>query len=114
MTSMQLAELESDERLALVSLSRVVVRADGAVSPTEGGAIKRIALALGDANYRDLFGKAVEYFPDEASLRPFLATIARQEARALIFQTVLELAASDAISPEEGPLLAWLEETWSI
>lgn len=114
MTSMQLSDLEPDEQLALVCLSRVIVRADGTVSPTEGGAIRRIAMALGDAHYRDLFGKAVEYFPDEASLRPFLVTIQRQEARALIFHTVLELAASDVISPEEGPLLAWLEETWNI
>jgi uncharacterized tellurite resistance protein B-like protein len=111
---MQLNELDSDEQLALVSLSRVVVRADGAVSPKEGLAIKRIAQALGEATYRALFAQAAELFPDEAQLRPFLATIERQEARALIFQTVLDLAAADEISPEEGPLMAWLEETWTI
>jgi len=114
MGSMQLTDLEPDERLALVSLSRVVAHADGAVSPTEGRAIKRVAGALGEATFRELFSQAVEYFPDEAALRPFLATIERQEARALIFQTILELAAADEISDEEAPLVAWLEETWKI
>jgi uncharacterized tellurite resistance protein B-like protein len=111
---MQLADLDPDEQLALVCLSRVVARADGTVSPTEGRAIKRIAAALGEAKFRELFAQAAEYFPDEAALRPFLSTIQRQEARALIFQTVLALAASDQISEEEGPLMAWLEETWAI
>jgi uncharacterized tellurite resistance protein B-like protein len=111
---MEIADLEGDERLALVCLSRTVARADGTVSPTEGNAIKKIAAALGEASFRGLFAQAAEYFPDEASLRPFLATIERQEARALIFQTILDLAAADQISEEEGPLLAWLEETWKI
>jgi uncharacterized tellurite resistance protein B-like protein len=114
MTPMQLSELSSDEKLALVSLTRVIARADGAVSPAEGKAIKRIALAIGEATFRDLFAEAAELFPDESQLRPFLATIERQEARALIFQTIVDLAASDAISTEEGPLMAWLEETWAI
>jgi hypothetical protein len=114
MAAMNLADLDGDERLALVSLSRVIARADGAVSKTEGLAIKRMAQALGEAAYRELFTQAAEYFPDEAALRPFLATIERQEARALIFQTILDLAAGDQIAEEEGPLLAWLEETWKI
>src|SRR5262249_37623046 len=111
MTSMQLTDLDSDERLALVSFSRVIARADGTVSPTEGRTVKRVRQARGGASFRERFAQAAEFFPDEAALRPFLAGIQRQEARALIFQTVLELAASDEISPEEGPLVAWLEET---
>ena len=111
---MQPTDLSSDEQLALVALSRVVARADGTVSPTEGKAIKRIAAALGEATFRELFAQAAELFPDEAQLRPFLQTIERQDARALIFETILGLAASDEIAEEEGPLVAWLEETWAI
>jgi tellurite resistance protein len=88
MTFMQLSDLELDERLALVALSRAVARADGMVSPSEGRTIARIALALGEATYRDLFAQAVEAFPDEASLRRFLESLARPEARALVFQTI--------------------------
>jgi hypothetical protein len=111
---MQLTDLDSDERLALVALGRVVVRADGTVSPTEGKAIKTIAAALGEAAFRELFAQAAELFPGEGQLRPFLATVERQGARELIFDTILTLAAADEISEEEGPLLAWLEETWKI
>jgi uncharacterized tellurite resistance protein B-like protein len=111
---MQLTDLDPDERLALVSLSRVVVRVDGAVSPSEGQSIKRLAVELGEATYRELFAQAAELFPDEAQLRPFLATIERQEARNLIFDTILQLAAADEITAEEGSLVAWLEESWNI
>jgi hypothetical protein len=114
MASMQLTDLQFDERLALVALSRAVARADGVVSPSEGRTIARIALELGEATYRDLFGRAVESFPDEAALERFLASIQRQEGAGLVFQTILELAAVDEISADEAPLLAWLEEAWSI
>jgi len=111
---MQPKDLDSDERLALVALTRVVARADGAVSASEGQAIKRIAGALGEATFRELFAQAAELFPDEAQLRPFLQTIERQEARTLIFDTILALSVADEIAEQEGELLAWLEETWKI
>jgi hypothetical protein len=93
---MELTDLLPEEKLALVALSRAIVRADGAVSPTEGQAIAGIARALGQATYRQLFAKAAESFPDEETLKPFLASIEREEARGLIFQTILELSASDS------------------
>jgi uncharacterized tellurite resistance protein B-like protein len=111
---MQLTDLEPAERLALVALSRHVARADGKVSPPEGQAIARIASDLGEQTYRQLFARAIEEFPDEMTLQLFLEGIQRQEARALIFHTILQVAAVDSISQEEGPLLAWLEEAWSI
>jgi uncharacterized tellurite resistance protein B-like protein len=111
---MQLSDLHPDERLALVALSRAVVRADGQVTPTEGRMVARIALALGEATYRQAFAQAVESFPDQAALERFLASIQRQEARQLIFDTMLDLAVSDDLSPTEVPLLRWLEATWQI
>jgi hypothetical protein len=111
---MQLTDLHPDERLALVALSRAIVRADGVVSPTEGRMVARIALALGEVTYRQIFAQAVESFPDEAALKRFLESINRQEARALIFDTTLDLAVSDELSPAEVPLLRWLETTWQI
>jgi hypothetical protein len=111
---MQLTDLDSDEQLALVAMSRVVARADGAVSPTEGKAIKEIAVALGEGRFRELFAQAAELFPDEAQLRPFLQAIERREARELIFDTILGLAAADEITEQEGPIVAWLEEIWIV
>ncbi|HXU02882.1 MAG TPA: TerB family tellurite resistance protein [Polyangia bacterium] len=111
---MHLIDLLPDESLALVALSRAIARADGAISPLEGRAIALMAAELGEATYRKLFAKAAESFPDQAALKAFLATIARPEARSLIYESILALAAADSISAEEEPLMMWLQETWEI
>src|SRR5687767_4296832 len=108
---MQLTDLHPDELLALVALSRAIVRADGVVSPREGRMVGRLALAIGEDRYRQAFARAVESYPDEPSLKRFLESIQRQEARTLIFETTLELAVADELSPAEVPLLRWLEAT---
>jgi formylmethanofuran:tetrahydromethanopterin formyltransferase len=111
---MNLNDLLPDESLALVALSRAIARADGVITPLEGQAIAVIAAEVGEATYRKLFAKAAASFPDQASLEKFLATIERPEARSLIYESILALAAADSISAEEEPLMAWLQETWEI
>ena len=111
---MQLIDLLPDETLALVALSRAIARADGTISPLEGRAIAVMAAELGEATYRKLFARAAEAFPDEAALKQFLASIERPEARSLIYESILALAAADSISAEEEPLMVWLQETWDI
>jgi uncharacterized tellurite resistance protein B-like protein len=111
---MHLMDLLPEESLALVALSRAIARADGTISPLEGRAIAVMAAELGEATYRKLFAKAVERFPHQAALEQFLASIERPEARALIYETILALAAADSISEEEEPLMVWLHETWEI
>jgi uncharacterized tellurite resistance protein B-like protein len=111
---MQLIDLLPEESLALVALSRAIARADGAITPLEGRAIAVIAAELGEATYRKLFAEAAESFPDQAALKAFLASIERPEARALIYESVLAVAAADSISAEEEPLIVWLHETWKI
>ena len=111
---MQLIDLLPDESLALVALSRAVARADGAISPLEGRAIALMAAEIGEATYRKLFAKAAESFPDQATLKAFLARIERPEARSLIYESILALAAADSISSEEEPLMLWLQDAWEI
>ena len=111
---MHLIDLLPEESLALVALSRAIARADGAITPLEGRAIAVIAAEVGEATYRKLFAKAAESFPDQAALKEFLARIQRPEARSLIYESVLALAAADSISAEEESLMAWLQETWEI
>jgi uncharacterized tellurite resistance protein B-like protein len=111
---MQLIDLMPEESLALVALSRAVVRADGTVTPLEGQAIAVMAAEIGETTYRKLFAKAAESFRDQAALKAFLASIERPEARALIYESILAIAAADSISAEEEPLLVWLQETWKI
>src|SRR5262249_37458992 len=111
---MQLIDLLPEESLALVALSREIARADGAITRLEGRAIAVIAAELGEATYRRLFAKAAQSFPDQAALKAFLASIERPEARAIIYETILGLAAADSISAEEEPLMVWLHTTWNI
>jgi len=112
--AMHLIDLLPDESLALVALSRAIARADGEISPLEGRAIALMAAELGEATYRRLFAKAAESFPDQAALKGFLASIERPEARSMIYESILKLAAADSISAEEEPLIVWLHETWEI
>jgi uncharacterized tellurite resistance protein B-like protein len=111
---MHLSDLLPEESLALVALSRAVARADGAISQLEGEALAIMAAEIGEATYRRLFAKAAESFPDEASLKKFLVSIERPEARALIYESILALAGADSISEEEESLLGWLQGTWEI
>jgi hypothetical protein len=111
---MHLIDLLPEESLALVALSRAIARADGVISPLEGRAIAVIAAELGETTYRKLFAKAAASFPDDAALKGLLASIDRPEARALIYETILALAAADSISAEEEPLMVWLHATWEI
>jgi hypothetical protein len=41
-------------------------------------------------------------------------SIERAEGRALIYESILALAAADSISAEEESLVGWLQETWEI
>jgi uncharacterized tellurite resistance protein B-like protein len=111
---MHLNDLLPEESLALVALTRAVAHADGEVTSLEGEAIAIMAAELGESTYRRLFAKAAESFPDEATLKTFLASIERPEARALIYEYILGLAAADSISEEEESLLGWLQEAWEI
>ena len=111
---MQLIDLSPEESLALVALSRAIARADGTITPLEGRAIAAMAAELGEATYRKLFAKAAEAFPDQEALKAFVARIERPEARSLIYESILALAAADSISEEEEALMVWLQETWDI
>jgi uncharacterized tellurite resistance protein B-like protein len=114
MEPMHLVDLLPEESLALVALSRAIAHADGTITPLEGRAIAVMAAELGEATYRKLFAKAAQTFPHQAALREFLASIERPEARSLIYESILALAAADSISAEEEPLMVWLRQAWQI
>lgn len=111
---MELSELSHDEQLALVALVEVVVASDAAVSDEEESFVVRLAGELGDEAYYALIDEADERFPDEAELKDFLGTIQRQEARELIYGTVLEAALPDVVDQHESSLLGWLATVWHV
>jgi hypothetical protein len=111
---MELTDLDSNERLALVALIEATVQADGGVSEQEEDALADIVDALGEGAYREAVEAADHRFEDDDALKAFLQGIRREDARNLIYGTVLDLAMSDVVSGHESPLLAWLASTWNV
>ena len=98
---MELPDLNQDERTALVGLIKLIVMSDGEVSEDELEHVEVLVGAFGEDGYRrtlDAFGAR---FQDEPSFRTFLKTIGRQEARDLIFGTVLDGAGEGALDSAE-------------
>ena len=111
---MELSQLDQDERVALVALIEYVVEADTNVSEGEIEEIAEVVEALGREEYQALADEVADRFADEQELRDFLVTVRRQEARELIYGTVLETATRDTIGEREGELLEWLAKTWNV
>jgi len=111
---MELTDLDKDERLALMALLRATVLADHRVSDDERDRLDEVVEAWGEAHYREMLDAVDQTFADEDAVRTFLQTIRRQEARELIYGTVLDLAMSDTIVGNESPLLGWLGPTWNV
>jgi hypothetical protein len=111
---MILSELNADERIALVGLVKAVVLSDGRVSSDEIDEVAEIVDAFGEESYRQSLDAFESRFPDEPSFQKFLRTIARQDARELIYGTIVTGAAADAIEGHESELLAWLAEAWNV
>jgi uncharacterized tellurite resistance protein B-like protein len=111
---MELTDLNQNERLALVALIEATVRADHGVSQQEEESLADIIDALGEGAYREAVEAADKRFKSEADLKTFLQGIQREEARGLIYGTVLDLAMSDVVTGAESPLLSWLATTWNV
>jgi uncharacterized tellurite resistance protein B-like protein len=114
MRTMELRELNPEQRLALVGLIEATVIADRRVSEEEEDVLAEVIEQLGDEQYRQLAAAADERFDSEDDLKTFLAKVQDPDARELIFGTVQELAMADVVGGEESPLLDWLGSTWNI
>jgi hypothetical protein len=111
---MELADLNKDEQIALAGLLEFVVLASGHVTEDEEHEINAIVEALGEENYRVAVEQVDKRFPDEQALRVFLAKVERQEAREVIYGTVIEAAMTDTVEGRESALLDWLAEEWKV
>lgn len=111
---MELQDLDHDERLALVALLEIVIDADAEVSDAELEILDEISEEIGEELYEDTADEVDRRFQDEEALRAFLPSITRQEAREVIFGTVLDAALVDAVNGAEGDLLTWLAKAWNV
>ena len=111
---MELADLNQDERTALVGLMKLIVMSDGNVTEDELEHVEALVDAFGEGEYQRTLEAFEKRFTDEASFREFLRKIGREEAREVIFGTVLEGAGEGALDRNEADLLDWLSKAWNI
>ena len=111
---MELADLNKDEQIALAGLLEFVVLASGHVTEDEQAEIDAIVDALGEKNYRAAMEEVDKRFSDEETLRSFLHKIDRQEAREVIYGTIIEAAMTDTVEGRENALLTWLAQRWNV
>ncbi len=111
---MELADLNKDEQIALAGLLEFVVMASGHVTEDEQAEIDAIVDALGEDKYRAAVEEVDRRFEDEQQLRTFLSKIERQDAREVIYGTVMEAAITDTVEGRESALLDWLATEWKI
>jgi hypothetical protein len=113
---MELEDLNQDERTALVGLMKLSVMSDGNVSEEELEYVEDLVDAFGEDGYQSTLDAFEKRFSDSDGFKKFLKTIGvgRQDARELIFGTVLEAAGTEAIEGGEAELLDWLTKAWDI
>jgi hypothetical protein len=111
---MELPDLNQDERTALVGLLKLIVMSDGEVSEGELEHVETLVEAFGEDGYQRTLDAFEKRFQDEEGFKKFLKTIGRQEARDLIFGTVLESAGEGALDSAETGLVDWLAQTWNV
>jgi hypothetical protein len=111
---MELRELNQDERTALVGLMKVVVMSDGDVSEDEIEHVETLVEAFGEEDYQRTLDTFEKRFPDVESFKKFLRGIGRQDARDLIFATVLDGAEENGLEDAETEMLDWLSAAWNI
>jgi hypothetical protein len=111
---MELPDLNPDERTALVGLLKLIVMSDGQVSEDELEHLETLVAAFGDEGYQRTLDAFENRFHDEPSFRKFLTGIGRQEARDLIFGTLLDSAGEGVLDENETGLLNWLADAWNV
>ena len=111
---MELTDLNKEEQIALAGLLEFVVLASGHVTEDEQAEIDTIVEALGEDAYDTAVAEVDKRFSDEQALREFLSTIHRQEAREVIYRTVIEAAMTDTVEGRESALLDWLAGEWNV
>jgi len=111
---MEIRDLTPDERTALVGLMKVIVMSDGNVSEDELEHVESLVEAFGPDDYQRTLDSVETRFKDDAAFRKFLTGVTRQEARELIFATLLESAGEGALEGNEVEMLDWLSATWNV
>jgi hypothetical protein len=111
---MNITDLARNEQLALVALTELAVISDRNITANEVDKVDEIVEALGEDVFQKLADEAENRFADRQDLRAYLTGITRQDARDLIYGTVLSESLADTIPHEQAQFLDWLAAEWKI
>ena len=128
---MTLDDLEPHERLAFAGLVRMMVRADGVLSPAESAALSTLAREVGSMRFWRCMTEAQQALPDKApipadnpssealpdmeDLSDAARNVERQPIREWIYEVLMGMAAADGnIGDSEGRMLDWLRALWGL
>jgi uncharacterized tellurite resistance protein B-like protein len=107
-------DLNDDERLALVSLLRLVVQADKQYSREEDSRLAQISSEMGDDLYDGTVTEARAKLPTPEDVRRHAAKVVRPESRAFILGLLQGIAAADGEATEEKVEIEALLRLWSL
>jgi hypothetical protein len=110
---MGVAQLSEAEQVVLLALVGLVARSDGAVSEPEMSALQGLREAIGPERFERVRDAAAALDGNDAILEA-AERIARPEAREVIFESILEMAAPDTIAESEAEVLDQLAESWGL
>jgi hypothetical protein len=111
---MDLAQLDEDERLALVGLSKLVVRADHELSAEERVILQQMRGEVGAEAWVSAVEQATQRFRTRHDVMLHVQKVQRAPARKAIYLALQKLASEDELIPEEEKILNWLAKTWSL
>lgn len=111
---MEIADLDTKERLALVALLDAVIAADRSISEEEEFQLAEVIDALGEETYRKTLEYVDNKVEDEDDLKALLEDVERREAQEIIYATVMDVAMADVVLAQEVPILDWLAKTWNL
>lgn len=107
--------LDDDEILALVTLARLVIRADGHVSEAELAAMMGMARAVGLQRFYDAFEQSEDAGPLSAEQITEVARfVQRPESRSFMFEHLGRLAQADGVVASEQQVLDLLQGEWRL
>jgi hypothetical protein len=110
----KLADLDAEERLALVALVRFMVRMDGVFSPAEVTALTALAKEVGSAEFWATMSEVQQRVATADDMVQLTEQVRRREVQAWIYGVLLGLAAVDGVDGSEIQLLEWVQETWGL
>lgn len=111
---MELRDLSDDELRVFVGLVREVVRADGDYSDGEKAFVAELSERIGAARFQAAMDEVRAQLPKRALLKDAAKRIERKEARQVMFDELIRLAAVDGVEEPEVKPLSWLASWWDI